>query len=330
VKIGNVEIKGKLALAPMAGVTDLAFRSVCRKFGADYTVTEMVSAKALCYQDRKTIPIMELAPGEHPAAVQVFGCDLEALEKAAGIIVEKAHPDIIDINMGCPMPKVANNGDGSALMRTPDLAARVVEAVRKGAENTPVTVKMRIGWDKGSINAVEFAKTLENAGAAALAVHGRTRAQLYTGKADWNCIKAVKEAVSIPVMANGDVFSPEDAVRILALTGCDMVMIGRGSFGNPWLFQRCRAALNGEEIPPIPSVEERAETAMEQFRLAAANKGEHIACLEARKHYAWYLKGIPYAGYYKEQISHVSSFEDLERITKGIKRDLKLPEEPQR
>ena len=326
-KIGNVEIKGKLALAPMAGVTDLAFRAICRKLGAAYTVTEMGSAKALCYQDRKTLPIMELAPGEHPAAVQVFGCDLDALERAAAIIVERAAPDVIDINMGCPMPKVANNGDGSALMRTPDLAAKVVEAVRRGAGETPVTVKMRIGWDKGSINAVEFAKVLEGAGAAALAVHGRTRAQLYTGKSDWTYIKAVKEAVSIPVMANGDVFTPEDAVRIRKLTGADMVMLGRGSFGNPWLFQRANAALNGEPMPPVPTVAERADTAMEQFRLAAAHKGEHVACLEARKHYAWYLKGIPYAGYYKEQISQASTFEDLERITAGIKRDLKLPEE---
>ena len=326
-KIGNVEIPGKLALAPMAGVTDQAFRTICRRLGADYTVTEMVSAKALCYQDKKTVPIMELAEGEAPAAVQVFGCDLDAMERAGAIIVEKAHPDIIDINMGCPMPKVANNGDGSALMRTPELAAQVVEAVRRGAGDTPVTVKMRIGWDKGSINCVDFAKRMEDAGAAAIAVHGRTRAQLYSGKADWSYIKAVKEAVSVPVIANGDIFTPEDVLRALNLTGADMVMIGRGSFGNPWLFRNAKALLNGEPTPPVPTVEERADTAMEQFRLAAANKGEHIACLEARKHYAWYLKGIPYAGYYKEQICKVNTFEDLERITIGIKRDLKLPEE---
>jgi len=202
-----------------------------------------------------------------------------------------------------------------------------VEAVRRGAGDTPVTVKMRIGWDKGSINCVDFAKRMEDAGAAAIAVHGRTRAQLYSGKADWSYIKAVKEAVSVPVIANGDVFTPEDVLRALNLTGADMVMIGRGSFGNPWLFRNAKALLNGEPTPPVPTVEERADTAMEQFRLAAANKGEHIACLEARKHYAWYLKGIPYAGYYKEQICKVNTFEDLERITIGIKRDLKLPEE---
>ena len=321
-KIGNVEIKGKLALAPMAGVTDLAFRTICRRLGAAYTVTEMVSAKALCYQDRKTLPIMALGEGEHPAAVQVFGCDLEALEKAAAIIVDRARPDVIDINMGCPMPKVANNGDGSALMRTPDLAARVVEAVRRGAGETPVTVKMRIGWDKGSINAVEFAKKLEGAGAAALAVHGRTRAQLYSGKADWSYIKAVKQAVSIPVMANGDVFSPEDAVRILNLTGADLVMIGRGSFGNPWLFAQCKAALEGRPIPDMPCLAERCDTAVRQFELSAANKGEKIACLEARRHYAWYLKGVPHAGYYKEQIVKITTLADVYKVTEGIKRDL--------
>ncbi len=325
-KIGNVTIPGRLALAPMAGVTDLAFRTICRRYGAAYTITEMVSAKALCYQDKKTMPIMELGEGETPAAVQVFGCDLDALERAAAIIAEKAGPDIIDINMGCPMPKVANNGDGSALMRTPQLAQDVVRAVRRGAGDIPVTVKMRLGWDKGSINCVDFAKGLEDAGAAAIAVHGRTRAQLYSGKADWAYIRAVKQAVSIPVIANGDVFAPEDAVRILEQTGADMAMLGRGTFGAPWIFRQANAALNGEEIPPPPSVEERADLAMDQFRLAAAHKGEYIACLEARKHYAWYLKGIPYAGYYKEQISHISTFEDLERITKGIKRDLKLPE----
>lgn len=324
-KIGNVTIPGKLALAPMAGVTDLAFRAICRRYGAAYTVTEMVSAKALCYQDRKTLPIMELDQGETPAAVQIFGCDLEALERAAAIVAERAGPDVIDINMGCPMPKVANNGDGSALMRTPELAQQVVQAVRRGAGDTPVTVKIRLGWDKGSINCVDFAMRMEQAGAAAITVHGRTRSQLYSGKADWSYIRAVKQAVGIPVIANGDLFAPQDAVRILEQTGADMAMIGRGSFGAPWLFLQANAALKGEEIPPPPSVAQRADLAMDQFRLAAAHKGEHIACLEARKHYAWYLKGIPYAGYYKEQISHISTFEDLERITKGIKRDLTLP-----
>ena len=322
-KIGNITINSKLALAPMAGVTDLGFRTVCRELGAGYTVTEMVSAKALCYQDKKSIPLLKLGEGEHPAAAQIFGSDPACMEQAAGIAAEVSGADIIDINMGCPVPKVANSGDGSGLMRTPDLAIKVAEAVIRGADGKPVTVKFRLGWDKGSINCVEFAKAMEAAGVSAVAVHGRTKTQMYSGKANWDYIKAVKEAVSIPVIANGDVFEPEDAVHILKYTGADMAMIGRGCFGNPWLFQRALAALEGREIPPLPPLAERCDTAVRQFELSAAHKGEHIACLEARKHYAWYLKGVPYAGYYKEQISHVSTMEDIYKVTAGIKRDLK-------
>ena len=235
---------------------------------------------------------------------------------------ERSGADIIDINMGCPVPKVANSGDGSGLMKNPELAVKVAEAVIRGAGGRPVTVKFRLGWDKGSINCVEFAKAMEEAGVAAVAVHGRTRTQMYSGTANWDYIRAVKETVSIPVIANGDVFEPKDAVRILKYTGADMAMIGRGCFGNPWLFQRARAALAGEEIPPLPSLAVRCDTAVRQFELSAAQKGEHIACLEARKHYAWYLKGVPHAGYYKEQISHVSTLEDIYKVTAGIKRDL--------
>ena len=322
-KIGNITINSKLALAPMAGVTDLGFRTVCRELGAGYTVTEMVSAKALCYQDKKSVPLLKLGEEEHPAAAQIFGSDPACMEQAAGIAAEVSGADIIDINMGCPVPKVAQNGDGSGLMRTPDLAVKVAEAVIRGAGGKPVTVKFRLGWDKGSINCVEFAKAMEAAGVSAVAVHGRTKTQMYSGKANWDYIKAVKEAVSIPVIANGDVFEPEDAVHILKYTGADMAMIGRGCFGNPWLFQRALAALEGREIPPLPPLAERCDTAVRQFELSAAHKGEHIACLEARKHYAWYLKGVPYAGYYKEQISHVSTMEDIYKVTAGIKRDLK-------
>ena len=321
-KIGKITINSKLALAPMAGVTDLGFRTVCRELGAGYTVTEMVSAKALCYQDKKSLPLLELGEGEHPAAVQLFGSDPYCMEQAAGIAAEKSGADILDINMGCPVPKVANSGDGSGLMRNPELAVKVAEAVIRGAGGRPVTVKFRLGWDKGSINCVEFARAMEEAGAAAVAVHGRTRNQMYAGTANWDWIREVKRAVKIPVLANGDVFKPSDAPRILKYTGADMAMIGRGVFGNPWLFAQCRAALEGREIPPMPPLAERCDTAVRQFELSAANKGEKIACLEARRHYAWYLKGVPHAGYYKEKIVRITSLEDVYRVTRGIKRDL--------
>ena len=322
-KIGNVTIDSRLALAPMAGVTDLAFRTICRELGAGYTVTEMVSAKALCYQDQKSLPLLKLGEGEHPAAAQLFGSDEGCMQEAAAIAGEVSGADILDINMGCPVPKVANSGDGSGLMRTPDKAVRVAEAVVRGAGGRPVTVKMRLGWDKGSINCVELARAMEQAGVAAVAVHGRTKSQMYAGRADWDYIRAVKEAVTIPVIANGDIFSAADAVHILKYTGADLAMVGRGCFGNPWLFQQAKAALEGREGPPLPPLAQRCDTAVRQFELSAAHKGEHIACLEARKHYAWYLKGVPYAGYWKEQICQVSTLEEIHRITEGIKRDLR-------
>ncbi len=320
--IGNVTIHSKLALAPMAGVTDLAFRTICRELGAGYTITEMVSAKALCYQDKKSIPLLQLGVHEHPAAVQIFGSDPPCMEEGAAIALARSGAGIIDINMGCPVPKVAQSGDGSGLMRNPALAVKVAEAVIRGAGGSPVTVKFRLGWDKGSINCVEFAKAMEAAGAAAVTVHGRTRAQMYSGEANWDWIRAVKEAVSIPVIANGDVFSGRDAVRILKVTGADMVMIGRGCFGNPWIFQQAQAALEGREEPLRPPLAQRCDLAVRQFELAAQNKGEHIACLEARKQYAWYLKGVPHAGYYKAKISQISTLSDVYQVTAGIQRDL--------
>ncbi|HPE15474.1 MAG TPA: tRNA dihydrouridine synthase DusB [Oscillospiraceae bacterium] len=319
---GETKIESKLALAPMAGVTDLAFRSVCRELGAGLTCTEMVSAKALCYQDRKTRPLMRLAPGEYPAGVQLFGSDPVCMEEAAAIVAEAEHPAFIDINMGCPVPKVVANGEGSALMKNPELAGRIVEAVRRGGK-LPVTVKTRRGWDKSSCNVVAFSKVLESAGAAAVAVHGRTRTQMYAGTADWDCIREVKASVRIPVFANGDVFSADAAAHVLRYTGADVAMIARGAFGNPWIFRQAAALLRGEDVPPLPPLAERMETALRQIERAAADKGERIACLEARRHYCWYLKGVPYAAYYKQQIAEIETLEDVRRITKGIARDLK-------
>ena len=320
-KIGTVDIPSRLALAPMAGVTDAAFRQICAELGASYTITELISSKALCYHDKKTFSLLTQFPGEHPAAVQIFGSDPVCMAEAAQIALEHTGADIIDLNMGCPMGKIVNNGDGAALMKDPEKAGRIVEAVVK-AVSVPVTAKFRRGWDMGSCNCVEFAQTLEQAGISAVAVHGRTRAQVYSGKADWNCIRAVKEAVHVPVIANGDIWEPQDAARILQHTKADMAMIGRGCFGNPWLFQQAKAVLEGTEVPPLPPLAERCETAVRQFELAARYKGERVAVLEARRHYCWYLKGVPHSGYYKEQIVHMNTLEDVYRVTRGIQRDL--------
>ena len=240
----------------------------------------------------------------------------------AALALEASGADFIDINMGCPMPKIANNGDGSALMKDPEKAARIVEAVVR-AVPVPVTVKMRKGWDKGSCNAPELAAMLEQAGASAIAVHGRTKTMLYSGVADWDCIRAVREAVKIPVIANGDIFTAEDAVKCKARTGADMLMLGRTTFGDPWVFRQAQAALRGEAVPETPPLCGRVDTALRQFRLAAQDKGEHIACLEARKHFAWYLRGVAHSGYYKEKISSISTMDEIERIADGIKRDLR-------
>ena len=320
-KIGTVEVNSRIGLAPMAGVTDLAFRQICREMGAGYSCTELVSAKALCYQDRKSKQLLRMAPNEHPAAAQIFGSDVSCMAEAAQIAAEVSGAEFIDINMGCPVGKVVSSGDGSALMKDVDKAARIAEAVVK-ASPVPVTVKMRRGWDKGSINAVELSRALEQVGVAAVCIHGRTRTQMYAGQADWTTIKEVKEAVKIPVMANGDVFSAEDAVRILAFTGADMALVGRGAFGNPWIFQQSAAALSGEQVPSLPPLKERMDVALRQLELSVEDKGEHIAMLEARKQLCWYLKGVSHSNYYKEQIVRMNVMDEARAIIAGIKRDL--------
>ena len=318
-QIGCVTLVGRMVLAPMAGVTDRAFRQICREQGAALTVTEMVSAKALTYGDKKTPGLLALGETEHPVAAQIFGHEPETMAEGAKIAREISGCDIIDINMGCPAPKIAGNGDGSALMRDPALAARVIEAVVH-AVDVPVTVKFRKGWDEKSVNCVEFARMAEQAGAAAIAVHGRTRAQQYSGSADWDAIAAVKQAVSIPVIANGDVAVPEDAVRILEHTGADAVMVGRGALGDPWIFSRANALLDTGVCPPLPLFAERIDTAVRQIELAAAYKGERVAMLEARRHVNWYLKGQSGLKAFKMRICALERLDELYPLADELKR----------
>ena len=320
-QIGNLQLDNPVALGPMAGVTDWAFRSVCAGLGANLTVTEMVSSRALVYKDKKSAALLKKNEGSICGA-QIFGNDPAIMAQGAELALEISGADFLDINMGCPMPKIANSGDGCGLMRTPELAGEIVKAV-VAAVDVPVTVKCRLGWDKGSVNVLDFSKRMEDCGASMITVHGRTRSMLYTGTADWDMIAKVKERLSIPLIANGDIVDGESAVRCKKWTSADGVMIGRATFGNPWVFTQVQAALQGQEIPQRPPLSDRVDVAVRQFELAYEDKGEHIACLEARKHFAWYLRGVAYANYYKEKISAIQKMEDIYRIADGIKKDLK-------
>ena len=319
--IGNIEVKNPVFLAPMAGVTDWAYRTVCAELGAGVTVTEMVSSRALVYQDQKSRKLLRKNEGSICGA-QIFGNDPEIMAEAARLALEISGCDFIDINMGCPMPKIANSGDGCGLMRTPELAGKIVNAVSK-AVDVPVTVKSRLGWDKGNINVLDFTKRMEDNGAALVAVHGRTRSMLYSGVADWDMITKVKNQLSIPVIANGDITGGETAVKCLKRTGADGIMIGRSVFGDPWVFEEVAYALRGEEYPGRPCLADRIAVAVRQFQLSEQDHGEKIACLEARKHFAWYLKGVSHSGYYKNQITSLTTMEDIYRVAKDVVRDLK-------
>ena len=319
-KLGRYEIENPLILGPMAGVTDWAYRTICAQLGANITVTEMVSSRALVYQDQKSRKLLRKNEGSLCGA-QIFGNDPEIMAQAAVLALEISGCDCLDINMGCPMPKIANSGDGCGLMRTPELAGRIVESVVK-AVDVPVTVKCRLGWDKGSINVLDFTKRMEDNGASMVTVHGRTRAMLYSGVADWDSIRKVKDQLSIPVIANGDIVDVPSAQRCLKWTGADGIMIGRAAFGDPWIFQQVSAAMAGQEVPERPALKDRIAVAVKQFELSEQDHGEHIACLEARKHFAWYLRGVRNASYYKKEVSSMNKMEDIYRIAKDIVRDL--------
>lgn len=311
-KIGNVELDSPVALAPMAGVTDLPFRILCREQGCGLMCTEMVSAKALLYKNRNTKPLLETKPEERPVAVQLFGSDPEIMSEMA-LMLEEGPYDIIDVNMGCPVPKIVNNGEGSALMKNPKLAGEILSAMTRKLKK-PVTVKFRKGFNDESVNAVEFAKMAEQSGAAAVAVHGRTREQFYSGKADWDIIRQVKEAVRIPVIGNGDIFTPQDAGRMMEETGCDGVMVARGAKGNPWIFRRIDHYLKTGEVLPKPKPEEVKQMILRHAALLAEFKGEYTAMREMRKHVSWYTAGYPHSAALRNDINLVETMEELQEL----------------
>ena len=313
-KIGNVDIKTNVFLAPMAGVTDKPFRLICKEMGCGLVYSEMVSAKGILYDSKNTKKLLESDEAERPVAVQLFGSDPEIMANMAKRI-EDLPVDIIDVNMGCPAPKIVKNGEGSALMKTPELVGEIVNALVH-AQKKPVTIKFRKGFDDANVNAVEIAKIAEKNGAAAVAVHGRTREQYYSGKADWDIIKEVKKAVNIPVIGNGDVDSPEKAKSLFDYTSCDAIMVGRGAQGNPWIFKRINAYIETGEILPLPTMEERAEVAVRHLKMLVDYKGEFIGVREMRRHLSDYTKGIMGASAMRGRINTAESIEEMESLIK--------------
>ena len=311
-KIGNVELENNLILAPMAGVTDLPYRLICRSMGCGMVVTEMVSAKDILYKNKNTKTLLEVLPQERPAAVQLFGSDPDILGEIAAQIEDGPY-DMIDFNMGCPVPKIVGNGEGSALMREPKKVEQILSSMVRHVKK-PVTVKFRKGFNDTSVNAVEIAKIAESCGVAAVAVHGRTREQYYSGKADWEIIRQVKEAVKIPVIGNGDVFQPEDAEAMLKRTGCDGVMIGRGAKGNPWIFSRTQHYLETGEILPGPSVAEIRDMILHHGSLLSQYKGEKMAMREMRKHMAWYTAGLPHSAALRNEINQIETLDEMKQL----------------